>query len=491
MRISIPLIVMAAAATLASPLAAQDPLEAVIDTSDAERFELSVERQETKDILFPGLGMDAPYANDTSVRLKYHNEGRVGPFATLKAEIYRTAVDHLMDNYTLRNIPNPDFAAPSESNTSGGRIVGELDSGLGRWKLGIDTQYNYRDAHRETRTGVLQSVLWPGAEIWQAGVFGELTHPLDAADRLVAGLRYDRVSAKADQQKVNTNPAAAGTSSDVPANLYSTLFGTTASDRTENNIGGLLRFEHDLMAANGTVYAGLSRTVRTADATERYIAAWMGMAPKVRVGNPGISPEKHHQAELGLTLRGASWQSDASVYVNKVSDYILRDRNAARNEIYRNIDATLYGGELNLQYRWSANWSSAFGVAYVHAQNDTDDRPIAQTPPLEGSVSLDYRNDRLGAGAKVHGAATQTRVDTLSSSGKAGDGLDARKTPGWAVLDLYGRYHVNDSLDLALGVDNVFDHTYAQHMNLEDGDGNTVQVNEPGRAVWLKLSAVF
>lgn len=38
MRISIPLIVLATAATLASPLAARDPLEAVIDTNDAERF---------------------------------------------------------------------------------------------------------------------------------------------------------------------------------------------------------------------------------------------------------------------------------------------------------------------------------------------------------------------------------------------------------------------------------------------------------------------
>ena len=140
---------------------------------------------------------------------------------------------------------------------------------------------------------------------------------------------------------------------------------------------------------------------------------------------------------------------------------------------------------------WSPVWSSSLGIAYVHAQNDTDKRPIAQTPPLDGSLSLDYRNDRLEAGAKVKAAATQTRVDTVSSSGVAGDGPDARKTPGWAVLDLYGWYHVSETLDLALGIDNVFDHTYAQHMNLEDGDGNTVQVNEPGRALWLKLSAMF
>lgn len=459
--------------------------------SDRERLEFSLERQETKDILFPGLGMDAPYANDTALRMKYRNGEGIGPFAKVRAEIYRTTVDHLMDNYTLRNIPNPDLAAGSESNTSGGRLIGELDSTLGRWKLGIDTQYNYRDAQRETSTGVLQSVLWPGATIRQTGVFAELTHLLTPGNRLVAGLRYDRVEAKADRQKVNSNPAAAATNADVPANLYNAVYGVAADDRSENNVGGLLRLEHDLAGRNGTLYAGLSRSVRTADATERYIASWMMAAPMVRVGNPDLAPEKHHQAELGIELHGASWRTDVSVYVNKVSDYILRDRNVARNQIYRNIDATLYGGELSLVRRWSTSWSSTFGVAYVHAQNDTDGRPIAQTPPLEADLSLDYRGDRVAAGARVRAAATQTRVDTASSSGVAGDGLDVRETPGWTVLDLYGRYHVSDTLDLAFGVDNVFDHTYAQHLNLEDGDGNTVQVNEPGRAAWLKLTATF
>ncbi len=456
-----------------------------------ERLELSVERQETKDILFPGLGMDAPYANDTSVRLKYRNTDRPGPFASLKAEIYRTEVDHLMDNYTLRTPGPMQLAAPSTSNTTGGRVTAELTSSLGPWKMGLDTQHNARDARRQTRTGTLQSILWPDARIWQAGLFAELTHPLGNKDRLIAGLRFDHVKAEADRQKVNTDPAAAATSNDVPANLYANLYGTTASDRNENNLGGLVRFEHDLPANRGMVYAGLSRTVRTADATERYIAAWMMDPTKVRVGNPALSPEKHHQAEAGIAWKAKNWRADASVFLNKVSDYILRDRNTSRNEIYRNVDATLYGGEFNLVRQWSPNWSSTLGAAYVHAQNDTDGRPIAQTPPLEGSLSLDYRQDRLEAGARLRAAATQTRVDLYSSSGVLGDGRDARKTPGWAVADLYGRYRVNDSLELAAGIDNLLNHSYAEHLNLEDGDGNTVQVNEPGRSFWLKLSAAF
>ncbi len=461
-------------------------------TPDADqRWEFSIDKQNTSDMLFPGLGMDSPYANDTALRLKYRTTGGIGPVRNLRMEIYRTRVEHLMDNYSLRNSPAPDLASPSDSVTTGGKLVGELDSSLGRWKLGVDAQINRRDARRQTRTGVLQSILWPDAKIRQLGIFAELTHGLDPTNRLLAGLRYDRVDASADQAKVNTNPAAAPTAADIPANLYTATYGTTARDRSENNLSGLLRWEHDLPGDSGMTYLSLSRSVRTADASERYLAMWMMNPTMVRVGNPAIAPEKHHQLEAGAAWRQADWRVDASAYVNKVQDYILRDRNAARNEIYRNIDATLYGVETTLQWQPAPHWQTSLGVSWVHAQNDTDHRPIAQTPPLEANLSLDYRSGPWQTGAKVRAAATQTRVDTLSSSGVPGDGLDARKTPGWMVLDLYGRYRINDSIDLSLGVDNLLDHSYAEHLNLEDGNGATVQVNEPGRSLWLKLSATY
>ena len=459
---------------------------------DDQRFEVSIERQETEDILFPGLGMDAPYANNTTARLKYVTEAGIASFSDLKVEVYRSEVDHLMDNYTLRVQTAPmALTAPSTSDTTGGRVIAGLGSDLGQWKFGVDLQMNERDAERNTSAGVLQSVIWPGAEIQQIGAFAELTHELGRGNRVIGGLRYDRVEASADQNLVNTDPDAAGTSNDTPANLYANLYGATADDVTENNIGGLLRFEHELTNGAGTVYAGISRSVRTADATERYIAAFSGMAPMVRVGNPDIDPEVHHQAEVGVQLSGERWNASVSAYLNKVDDYILRDRNAARNQIYRNIDATLVGGEANYTRQWDQNWSSTFGLAYVHADNDTDDRPIAQTPPMEGSVSLDYRAGDLSAGARVRGAAKQSRVDLDSSSGVPGDGLDAQKTPAWAVLDLYGTYRVSNAVSIDVGMDNVFDRTYAQHMNLEDGDGSAVQVNEPGRTAWIKASIYF
>ncbi len=60
------------------------------------------------------------------------------------------------------------------------------------------------------------------------------------------------------------------------------------------------------------------------------------------------------------------------------------------------------------------------------------------------------------------------------------------------MLDLNGRYALNKQVDVKFGVDNVFDRTYAEHLNrANDFDPMVVQINEPGRNIWLRLSAAL
>lgn len=459
-------------------------------TPDADtRFEVSIERQRTDDLLFPGAGMDSPLADNDAMRVKYEQENIAGALHSVKMEAYRSEVAHVMDNYTLRALTAPaQMRAPSTSDTTGGRIVFEIDSDYGRWKVGADLQDNDRVANRynDSMGGMLQSLMWPGVNISQKGIFAELTHTLQSRDRVIAGLRFDRVDASASAA---ATAAMGGVS---PNTLYTLYYGTTAQDQQENNVGGLLRFEHDLENGRGTVFAGLSRSMRTADATERYMAS-NGMPNMRWVGNPEIDPERHHQAEVGVLWKGDGWQADGSVFYNDVADYILRDRSHGvggdNSTIYRNVDATLYGGELSVNKRYNANWKLGAGLAYVHAHNDTDDRAIAQTPPLEGLLTLDYTAQAWTAGGRVRAASRQSRVDLDPT---VGSGLDAQKTPAWAVLDLYGSYEVSESVSLAFGIDNLFDRDYAQHMNRANSfDPTQIQVDEPGRSAWLKASVVF
>jgi iron complex outermembrane receptor protein len=111
-------------------------------------------------------------------------------------------------------------------------------------------------------------------------------------------------------------------------------------------------------------------------------------------------------------------------------------------------------------------------------------------PPLGGTVSLEYTRGDWNLGGLVRAEARQDRVedDPFTDSGQ-----DAGKTPGWGTLDLFGRYEGAEHVSLAAGINNVFDRNYAYHVNSEPSpfDPNAVQVNEPGREYWLRLSASF
>lgn len=457
------------------------------DTSQS--LVLTAETRQLRDELFAGAGMDSPSSDSDILRLNYQHEALTDS-AALKASVYRASVHHVMDNYSLRTPPSPmmRLRVPSDSDTVGGQATLELDQGPNRWRVGVSLQDNERSARRfNDARGVLQSVMWPDVTVRQTGLFAELIHGF-GRQRLIAGLRYDRVSASADA--TGEDPPGMPLSPDQLYGLYYGLSG--AGTRRENNIGALLRLERDLDDDFGTVYAGISQTMRTADATERYLGA-NGATPSMRwVGNPGLEPESHRQAELGWYAGRGPWNAEASVYYNAVGDFILRDRfNQPGNNatIYRNVAAELIGAELSLGVQWGEHWRGTISTAYVRAENTDENRPIAQIPPWEMVASLEYETPQWLAGARVRSAAGQSRVDDDPLDGS---GLDAGETPGWAVLDLYARMELGDHWSLNLGIDNVFDRTYAQHLNRANAfDPVQVQVNEPGLSAWLRLGMAF
>lgn len=454
------------------------------------RLELGLEAVRGEDILYAG-GMDAPKSDHDAVRLKYVQQAEDPARGQISAEIYESEVEHLMDNYSLRPLTAPmRMSVPSDSTTRGGRVV--YESGAAQnWLVGLDVQNNDRDAIRYSgpTLAMINSYMWPGVSLDQWGMFAEYGFDLAPRQALRAGLRYDRVDAAASL--ADADPMGMPLS---PNQLYTLYYGATARDVTEDNVGGFLRYEYRTQQPV-TWSATLSRSVRTADATERFMAA-NGMTPDDRwVGNPTLDPEQHHQFELGAQAKPAGWDLDGAVYVDQVSDYILRDRAHSANPmlgnatIYRNVDARLYGTELGAARTWAQVWRSRITLEYVHGENRDEDRPLAQIAPLELGLELRYVQSAWDLGGRLRVVDKQTRVD---DDPLAGSGLDAGETSGFAVLDLNGRYAFGKYVELKAGVDNVFDRTYAEHLNRSnDFDPVQVQINEPGRSVWLRLSATL
>jgi iron complex outermembrane receptor protein len=472
--------------------------------NDDRLFELSFERNDFEDALYPGAGMDSPEETGKIFRLRYEDKPAAAWLDSVETELYLSDVDHLMNNFSLRTSPkypqsHPDKAGkdmkretPTTSKTTGGRFILESSSGNTQWNYGVDLQRNERDAvlnNMESGVAKSLSLMWPEATIEQTGIFAEATAMLAKGQRLKYGLRVDFVDSSAD--KANDKPSAGPK---TPNEIYNIYYGVSAEDKDETNLGGLLRYEQDLN--NGlTLFTGLSRSVRPADATERYMNKWTpkGQEKQRWVGNPDIESEQHHQIDVGLSREEGEFRWSSVLFYDDVSDYILRD--TARGqvaikqndgaEIYRNVDAELMGAELEGQ--WSLNTALDFSasLAYVYADNTSENRPIAQTPPVNGKLQLDYELEKWGFGSRVRYAGNQDRIDTFSKQ-------EVGKTPGYGVLDLYGNYNINDTFSLRLGVDNVTDKTYAEHINRENLlEVEAVRVNEPGRAIWAKISADF
>lgn len=462
-------------------------------------LELSYENNQTDKALFPGAAMDAPFDENSLYRLHFRKLRTDARLAAIESELYFGEIDHIMDNYSLRPLTAPVAAkALTHSDTYGGRF--SIDSRLGahaRFTFGADFQSNTRAAERrvgptpETVSRV-QSILWPDVEVTDSGLFFEAVYDLGKKIRFLFGSRFDRFESSLGEP--DREPFGASLS---PRDLYDLYYanagdGSDLEDWSHDDVGGLARFER-LVNETTTLFVGVSRSVRPADATERYLASNNGDPSKRWIGNPSLAASRHHQLDLGATWVGASGQLTGVVFFDRVDDFITRDRARAQPgvlladgaSIYRNVEAELVGLELDAWRKVGKKFSLLGNAGWVRAQNQTDARPLQQIPPLQGRIRLNFDQAPWKSSATVRYALRQTRVDDDPA---LGSGLDVGQTPSYAVVDLLGSYTLPSGLEVQVGVENVFDRLYADHLNRGNlFDVEQVRVNEPGRTLWLRL----
>eukprot|EP00764_Aduncisulcus_paluster_P003002 gnl/Carplike_NY0171/1451_a1971_587.p1 GENE.gnl/Carplike_NY0171/1451_a1971_587~~gnl/Carplike_NY0171/1451_a1971_587.p1 ORF type:complete len:635 (+),score=83.07 gnl/Carplike_NY0171/1451_a1971_587:304-2208(+) len=433
-------------------------------------LQASFEKANEEDVLFPGAQMNSPYADAENSRLKLEHQFTQGALRSLKVEAYKSDVIHLMDNSMM--------SSPSTSDTEGMRIVLDANAADIDWTLGADMQNNDRTAIAYMNmNGMAAFSQWPGVSIDQTGIFVEGEKALTRDDVLKAGMRYDRVEASASRAGETFGMA-------TPASQYTAVNGTTETDSDENNVGGFASWTHRLNEQY-TIETTFSRSVRTADATERYVAK-TGATPWI--GNPQLAPEKHHQLEAVLASDQGDLNWTLTGWYNRVDDYILRFKSGG-TEQYKNVDATLYGLEAGLSYKLTETLQFGSSLAWLEGENTSDDTNLSRISPLELNTSLDYQKQQWKAGIEWKLVAQQN--DVCLSSDACG-GQDVRKTPGYGLVNLHGEYAASNGFVVAMGVDNLFDKDYTLHESRDYVlDSAPMQVAEPGQNIWIKLSAHF
>ena len=439
-----------------------------------------------------GSRAEAAYADRSMDGVKFDREGyglkfEKGNLGTvlqkIKAQVNYNYIDHVMDNYTLRpdpaGVPCPGMGCFSVNNpdreTKSAKLSGDLAmSPATLLTLGVDWQGNEHSLRKLSATTAAGADAYVNMartldmETSIAGVFGELRHELSDKARLVGGLRFD----------------------DWSADRYVTLPAPATYRADESLHSGFIRYERDLVAHPATLFVGLGHSQRPMDYWEASPYAGLDATP--------LNPEKNTQLDAGVIWKTAGFNASASLFYSKVEDYILTRVtgmcSTAGNCTASNVDATRYGGEADFAWRMAPKWTLRGAIAYVHADNDTMDVPLAQTPPLEGRLGLDYATGPWTFGGVLRMVAEQDRIHPTYGNIVGIDLPGA--SDGFATLALNMAYKPNKKLLVTAGVDNVFDKTYYEHLARDMTIGEPVadpatRVNEPGRFIWAKVNYTF
>lgn len=412
--------------------------------------------------------MDGTKFEREHVGLKFEKRNISPLVHKIEAHAYYSYLDHVMDNFSLRSNMGMKMLNNPDRETKGGRFAVTLTpTDPLQLMLGADVK---ADQHT-SRSGVNYRTR-PRTDDFgfdRYGIFGEATYALDGVRRVIGGLRID------DHEVTNDKMGGAKESDMLPS--------------------GFLRFERDYAGGAGTWYVGLGHAERFPDFWE-FMRAVPGTGSLADARSfDTLEPEKNTQLDVGASWTAGNVHASVSGFYSKVDDYMLLrwfTRGTSTAADVRNIDATLYGLETDLTWRFASHWSATGTLAWVHGRNDTDDNALAQQPPLEGRLALEYNDGTFSYGGLLRVVARQDRVDVGSGS-IVSNGKDLGPTPGFATLALNAGWRPNKVTLLTAGVDNVFDRTYHEHLSqgsaaIAGYEAATNEIiNEPGRTFWLKV----
>ncbi len=411
---------------------------------------------------YAGRTMDGTKFRRESLGLHAEQKNITDVIKKVEAQIDYSYNDHVMDNFKLRTPPMMPMAMEVTRRTINARTAVTTEWGNFSAVSGVDSQHNQHAGNMYMRDANPIPPLKRDLEYQSYGAFTEWTYTLSPETKWVAGGRIDQVKvnhAANDQQRKDTNPNA------------------------------FVRIEHALPEHGLKTYAGIGYVERSPDYWE---------ISRVSKGLLNyLDTEKTTQLDLGFEFEQGALTSWASAYAGLIDDFILVPYQSNPNGSVsilpaRSIDATIAGAEAGIGYHLTDHLQTDLSAMYAWGKNTSDGKPLPQIAPLEGRFNLRYVQDRYSLGLLWRAVAKQNRI-SLNEGNIVG--YDIGKSKGFSTLAINAAYQYSPTLDFAVGIDNLLDKAYAEHLNKSGaalfGYAANEQFNNSGRNYWARVSMKF
>jgi iron complex outermembrane recepter protein len=452
-----------------------------------------------RDVRYPALPMDEK-ADDTQIMsLDYKGINLGDKFKAINSKIYCSIVDHLMDNSMRPGYDTKQMVSSVDAVNMGGRAEAIFQFNAHKLITGLNYENIMKDG---TRTMTMQmmgttstklSNLWYNAVIQNTGLLANYSHSFSSYE-VTASIRFDyNVANSDDTLKIVKN--------DVE------YFNKTGSQYLNFSASaGITKNINDHLSLSVVI----GRVVRSPNMLERFIKVLtVGYDNYDYLGNPQLKPETNNEGDLTLKYFK---DNIGDIYLNGfysyVRDYITSVRlppsvvtpqtqGVLGVKQFVNTDhVTFYGFEFGYTSPEKFRLGGTVVAAYTYAVIPEDTKYITsgtqvigettitndalpEIPPFETTIGVSYKFMQGNIVPKISVRAVADQRHTSLA-------FYEPYTPGFALLNFSVKYKVNKYAEINVGINNIFDRAYYEHLNRKI-IGTTGKLYEPGRVFFINL----
>jgi len=441
----------------------------------------------------PALPMDIIYVKGNTYSLGYQsNDDFIG--TKWLANMHYMDTDHLMNNYALRQVPlmlgvvgTPPMARYSLSNAKdfAYKLHAAIPMRAGTLTVGTDgwlVKHNADVYDPNNAAFLLQN--YNHVTRNRYSLFSEWNTSITDDLGLLVGVRYSRIN-------MNSDRVAANGFGGMLAGLVSTLatnFNHSQRSQADNLFDVTLQLSQRINDKL-TFKIGGARKQRAPSYQERYLwsplESTSGLADKrTYVGDVNLKPETSYNIDAGF-----DWKSDKAyftprVFFKRVKDYIqgtaltsgtAYDFRVAQGNMlkgggfctanpldpycvplqFSNTDAEFYGADAGFGINMTDHIALDGTISYVRGKRKDITDNLYRIAPLNSTINLSYYANAWSVSAQSMFYGKQNKVSTSNSE---------KKTAGYSLFNLQGRYAVSRGIEFSAGINNILDRFYQDHL---------------------------
>jgi iron complex outermembrane receptor protein len=440
-------------------------------------------KMDTSDTGTPALPMDIRFINSDLYGLQYST--RLTDMVKLESRFAYSDVEHMMDNFTLRQAPMPMRFRQNLAHGSGSQffLAGVFELQQSELRVGIDgIAADHDSVITNPNVAMFQVNNFNDANRDVLGVFTEWDREIGESN-LELGLRYKRVETAAGTVGAMGMPEPMGSRVDILADA----FNSATRDKSWSSVDAVAKFRYQSSERTEWLFEVGSKT-RAPSYQELYL--WLplqatgGLADgRTYIGDLDLKQERSNEIVVGVTSDIGRLSFSPQVYFKKVDNYVqgTPSTNRLANMVsmmmsgapalqFSNVDAEIWGTDFAWKFDLNDRWFLDGIASYSRGERTDVSDNLYRLAPLNGSIGLTYAADTWSIKPEVVLYAKQDKVSAYNNE---------QATPSYELLNIAFSWDPIEALRVEARVDNLLDETYQDHLvGINRAMGSDIPVGE-------------